>query len=204
MHFDPQDLSPEETYAFFISAMVPRPIALVSTVGAAGVLNAAPYSFANGVCGRPPMVGFSAGQRRHYETGELSLKDTPRNVADTGDFVVNIVDNALAETMNASSADFPPEVSEFDECGFTPAAAEAVQSPRIAEAPVNLECRLEQVVELGEPLSQFIIGRVVHFHIRDELIKNGAVDPHRLQAVGRLGGNLYCRVNDIFEMIRPA
>ena len=119
MHFNPQDLSPEEAYGYFISAMVPRPIALVSTVSNAGLPNAAPYSFANGVCGRPPMVAFSAGQRRDYATGELSLKDTPRNIDEIGDFVVNIVDDALAEAMNAASADFPPEVSEFEECDIT-------------------------------------------------------------------------------------
>jgi flavin reductase (DIM6/NTAB) family NADH-FMN oxidoreductase RutF len=159
----------------------------------------APFSYFNAVCSSPPTVAVSVSRRQ----GEL--KDTARNILHTRDFVVNIVDDAIAEQMNASSADFPPEISEFHVTGLTPVASDLVAAPRVGEAPVNLECKLVQIVELGRGprRASLFIGEVVLFHIRDGLYTNGRVDARKLKAVGRLGGNQYCRTREIFEMVRP-
>ncbi|MDP2949082.1 MAG: flavin reductase family protein [Chloroflexota bacterium] len=186
-------------YQLLSDAVVPRPIALVSTIGPEGIPNVAPFSFFNAVCSSPPTIAFSVSRRR----GEL--KDTLRNIQYGGEFVVNIVDDAIAEQMNATSADFPPEISEFQTTGLTPVASDLVGAPRVGEAPVSLECKLVQVVEIGQGprRSALIIGEVVLFHVRDGLYLDGRIDPRRLKAVGRLSGNLYCRTWEIFEMVRP-
>lgn len=189
----------ESMYQLLSDAVVPRPIALVSTVGPEGVFNVAPFSYFNAVSTSPPTVAFSVSRRQG------GLKDTYRNVQHTREFVVNIVDEAIAQQMNASSADFPPEISEFQIAGLTPVASDMVCAPRVGEAPVSLECRVVQVVDIGKGprRSALVIGEVVLFHVRDDLYSNGRIDPWRLKAVGRLGGNLYCRTSQIFEMVRP-
>lgn len=195
MEIDPQTLTPGEKYRLLITTVVPRPIAFISTVGEHGVPNAAPFSFYMGVAADPPLVAIAVGHR----SGEM--KDTARNIEVTRDFVVNVVDETIAEQMVMASGDFPREVSEFGPAGLTPVASRHVRSPRISEAPVSLECRVVQLIPLAGV--SLIVGEVVCFHVRDDLLVNGAVDISRLRPVGRLGGTLYCRVREVFEMLRP-
>jgi len=200
MEIDPRTAAPEAVYKLLIGCVVPRPIAWVSTVGADGVNNLAPFSFFMGVCNTPPTIAFSSGPRAG------NRKDTVRNAQHTGDFVVNVVDDALAEQMNLTSGEYRPEVDEFALTGLTAAPGVKVRAPRVAEAPISLECRIVQVIPVGRGPHSLVLGEIVHFHVRDDLYDaaTGRVDMHRLKPVGRLAGHLYAHVRDIFEMKRPA
>jgi flavin reductase (DIM6/NTAB) family NADH-FMN oxidoreductase RutF len=200
MELDPRTAAPEAVYKLLIGCVVPRPIAWVSTVGADGVYNLAPFSFFMGVCQEPPTIAFSSSAR----AGDR--KDTVRNALYTGDFVVNVVDDPLAERMNLTSGDYPPEVDEFAVTGLTPLPGVKVKAPRVAEAPINLECRIVQVIEVGRGPNNLVLGEIVHFHLRDDIYdrRTGRVDMHRLKPVGRLAGHQYTHVHDIFEMKRPS
>ena len=197
MQIDPSDLDIKANYRLLISSLVPRPIALISTVGASGILNAAPFSMFMGVSSNPPMLAVSVASRKGVD------KDTTRNIKETKDFVVNVVDEALAEKMNLSSADLPPDDSEFDYAGLTSVESVRIRSPRIAEAPISMECRLVQSITLGRSPNELMIGEIVLFHVEESIIQDGVVDVKRLHPVGRLGESLYCHVRDIFEMKRP-
>ena len=187
-------------YRVLTGVVVPRPIAFVSTVSTDGVNNLAPYSFFNAVASNPPTIVFSSSRR----AGSKS-KDTLDNVEATGEFVVNIVTDDIAEAMNRTAAEFPAEVSEFDVAGLTPAASDIVRAPRVAESPVNMECSLQQVVNLGEGDHQhgLVIGEVVLLHIRDDIIDGHRVNHQLLKPTGRLAGSMYCHTADVFEMVRP-
>jgi flavin reductase (DIM6/NTAB) family NADH-FMN oxidoreductase RutF len=190
---DPRQLDTLTTYKVLTGSIVPRPIGLISTVGASGVFNAAPFSFFNGVSHVPPMVCFSAQRREDRQ------KDTLLNVIETRDFVANIVDEAILPAMARCAFDYPIEVSEFERAGLTPAPSRLVRSPAIAEAPVNLECTVVDVVPLPESTYTLVIGRVVFFHVRADLCSpDGKIDPARLLAVGRMAGNQYTRTRDVF------
>ncbi|MBM3268632.1 MAG: flavin reductase family protein [Candidatus Sericytochromatia bacterium] len=199
--FDPADLSSRERYKILIGAIVPRPIAWVSTVSPAGLPNLAPFSFFNGVCSDPMAVSIAVGRR---QTG---LKDTLRNIEATGEFVINVVTEDLAEPMNRTSEEFPPEVDEFAVAGLTPLPGVKVAPPRVAESPINLECRLLQVVYLGDrPGSgSLVVGEVVYGHIRADLVDSWRIDAAKLRPIGRLGGAFYTRAaTDVFKLLRPA
>lgn len=185
-------------YKLLIGAIVPRPIAFVSTVSAAGVFNLAPFSFFNAVCAEPPVITFACGCR-------IPEKDTLANVRTTGEFVVNIVTEDIAERMNVCSGEYPPGVSEFQVSGLTAVASDLVRAPRVAESPVNLECRVVQIVDVSKkPLGgSLVIGEVVCFHIDEGLATNFRIDAEKLRAVGRLGGDQYTRTRDRFSMVRP-
>ena len=178
--------------------IVPRPIAFVSTVSADGVVNLAPYSFFNAVS--YTTVVFSSSRN----VGNKS-KDTLRNIEETGEFVVNIVVDSIAEAMNKTSAEFPEDVDEFEIAGLTQAASEMVKAPRVAESPVNIECKLEQVVKIGsgEHEHGLVIGTILLMHVRDDIIDGHRINQERLMATGRMAGNMYCRTSDRFEMVRP-
>lgn len=200
MILDPAQMSVRERYFLMIGAIVPRPIAFVSTVNRAGVPNAAPMSFFNGVSSTPPIVSVSLASRR----GEK--KDTLRNIEETGEFVVNVVDEALAEKMNLASGDYPPEVSEFDRAGLAAVPSDLVLPPRVAESPIAFECRLVRTIEIGAPphRTALVLGEIVRIHARDDLVlEDRHVDPERLRAIGKMGGHLYCRTRDRFAMERP-
>jgi flavin reductase (DIM6/NTAB) family NADH-FMN oxidoreductase RutF len=192
---------PRENYALLISCVVPRPIAFVTTVSPAGVVNLAPFSFFNGVAGHPPMVMFAPANDRHGRE-----KDSLANLRQLGEFVVNIVPHAIAESMNETSFEYPPDVSELATCGFTAIPSQLVRPPRVAESPVQLECRLRQIVDLGTgPLAgHCCIGEVICFHVADGyLTPDGTVDAAKLDAIGRMGGELYTTTRDRFRMPRP-
>jgi flavin reductase (DIM6/NTAB) family NADH-FMN oxidoreductase RutF len=199
MQFDPQIVAPQSIYKLLIGCVVPRPIAWVSSLSEDTVPNLAPFSFFMAVCNNPPTLAFSSGRR------EDKKKDTVRNIEYTQDFVVNLVDDALAEQMNLTSGEYPPEVDEFALTGLTAAPGIKVKAPRVVEAPISMECRVVQILPVGHGPHSLVLGEIVYFHIRDDLYNpsTGRIDMHRLHPVGRLAGNLYTHVHDIFEMKRP-
>lgn len=202
MKIDLANLNQRDSHHLMVDAVVPRPIAWVATVSEDGVFNLAPYSAYCLVSLKPAMVGFCVAATR-----DGRKKDTLRNIESTKEFVINVVDETLAEAMNATSGPYPSDVDEFKEAGLTPVKADLVRAPVVAESPINLECRLTQILEFGEaPLTNsFIIGEVLRVHVRDELYANGQIQMSKLKAIGRLGGggDLYCRTSDSFEMTRP-
>lgn len=194
MILDPQTLSSSAVYRFLIGVVVPRPIAFVSTIGSHGA-NVAPFSYFMPIGSRPPLLGVSIGLR----DGEI--KDTLANIRETGDFVINVVTEALAERMVRASGDWPKDVDEFEIAGFTRGPSERVRSPRVAESPVNLECRLFREVALGD--AALVVGELVWAHVDDALLVDGRVDVERLRPIGRLGGDGYAPVRDILHLQRP-
>ena len=205
MEIDPQSFGHTAVYKLLIGCVVPRPIAWVSSLDAGGVRNLAPFSYFMAITDDPPTIAFSSSLRGERGTAR-SKKDTLRNVEATREFVINVVDDALAEQMNLTSGDYPPEVDEFALAGLTAAPSVKVTPPRVADAPINMECRLVRIIPVGNAPANLVIGEIVHFHVRDGLYDaaTGRIDLHRLQPVGRLAGNLYTHVHDIFEMKRPS
>jgi len=197
MQIDPRDLAARAAYPLFISTIVPRPIAWVSTVSPDGRPNLAPFSFFMGVTSDPPTLAVAIGRRR----GEP--KDTARNIEAGGEFVVNVVTTDLAAAMVLTSADFPPTVSEFAAAGLTPLPSVRVRPPRVAESPLHMECRLERLVPIGRSATTLAIAEVVLFHIADELWTGQGVDVARLKPLGRLGGTLYAPVERTISIPRP-
>ena len=198
MKIDPEDMSRRNTHELIMSAIVPRPVALVSTVGEDGVFNLAPYSGFYSLALKPTLVGINFGWTRDGRT-----KDTLRNIEFSKEFVVNVVTETMAEVMNQTSAEYPSDVDEFKEVGLTPIKADIVKSPMVAESPVNMECKLVQIMQFGEsPIgSQVAIGQVVLVHVKDELWSGEYIEPSRLKAIARIGGrDSYCRTRDIFKM----
>jgi flavin reductase (DIM6/NTAB) family NADH-FMN oxidoreductase RutF len=192
---DPKSLSPRAMYHFMIGVVVPRPIAFVSTVSKDGAFNVAPFSYFNAITNRPPLVGLSINRR----AGEA--KDTARNIQETGDFVVNVVSEALLERAVRASGDWAKEVDEFELTGLTPVKSDLVRSPRVGESPVSLECRLHRVIELGD--AHFTVGEIVLAHVADEVLTDGRVDVAKLRPAGRLGGDGYSIVRDVAYHARP-
>ena len=207
--FNPADCQQRQIYKLMTGIIVPRPIALVSTMDAKGAANLAPFSFFCGVGSAPPTVLFCPALRSadSFEQGlpADTRKDTLRNVEETGEFVVNVVSEAIAAAANAASAEVLPEVDEFVLSGLTPVPSEAVRPPRVAESPAQMECKLLQIIYTGhKPASGVIVlGEVVRFHLREDLFENFRVDPAGLDAVGRMAGNTWVRTRDRIELIRP-
>ncbi len=199
MILDTENQSFHDLYRLLIGTVMPRPIAFVSTVGPDGVFNLAPFSFFAVLCNKPPMLGVSISRP------DGQKKDTLRNIEAGGDFVVSVVGEDLAQRMNMTAANYPPGVDEFQAAGLTPVKSDRVKSPRLAESPINMECRLDRVLEFGPgPFSSFIIGEVVRFHIKDEFYQAGRIDFKKIKPIGRLAGDSYCRISDIFEMKMPS
>lgn len=189
---DPARLEGREPYFLITSLVVPRPIAWVSSLSPEGVANVAPHSYFNVISSNPWILHFTS-------TGE---KDTLRNVRATGEFVVNVVTRELVEPMNFTSADFPPDESEFEWAGLEQAASTRVAVPRVARARVAFECKLNDVVSKGN--GHMVFGDVLVAHVDEELFEGGRVDPHLLRPVGRLGGALYTDASgDVFKLPRP-
>jgi flavin reductase (DIM6/NTAB) family NADH-FMN oxidoreductase RutF len=192
---DPNSIAPAALYQFMISVVVPRPIAFVSTVSEAGRLNVAPFSYFNPLTNQPPLLGISINRRRDER------KDTLRNVESTGEFVVNVVTEAIAERMVLTSGEYPDEVDEFEITGLTPVASTRVRPPRVGESPVNMECRLHRVIELGA--TYFVVGEIVLCHVDEAILTEGRVDVAKLRPLGRLGGDGYSVVRDVIHIQRP-
>ena len=188
-------------YHHLVSVVTPRPIAWVSTVNAAGIVNLAPFSFFNAFGANPPIVVFSPTNKR-----DGSKKDTLRNVETNGEFVVNIVTATLAEKANLTSKELPPDESEVSLAGLHTLPSVKVMPTRLAESPVNLECKVRQIVPCGNgPISaNLVIGEIVTMHISDDVLdEKGLVDPRKLKTVARLGQEYWCHTSDLFELKRP-
>jgi flavin reductase (DIM6/NTAB) family NADH-FMN oxidoreductase RutF len=205
LSFDPAAHPQRQIYKLMTGIIVPRPIALVSTVDAAGNANLAPFSFFAGVGSAPPTVLFCPALRPAGIENAGRRKDTLRNVEETREFVINVVSEAIAAQTNMTAADVEPEVNEFNLSGLTPLASEVVKAPRVAESPAQMECRLMQVIYTGDkPASGVVVlGEVVRFHVLEDLFEDFRVDPAGLDAVGRMAGNTWVRTRDRIELIRP-
>lgn len=198
--FSTADISRNDAYRLLTSTIVPRPIAFVTTVDAQGRVNAAPFSFFNAVGSAPPTVvlGFEPN-------ADGSQKDTPNNIVATSEFVVNLVDRALAERMSEAAASLPPGVSEVDHVGLDTIPSVAVTAPRLAASPVAMECRLTH----NNPLSgggRVILSEVVEFHILESIIESLdplRIDLEQLDAISRLSGPHYGTTRDRFSIQRP-
>lgn len=201
MFIDFTTLSPRDAYNWMAGTITPRPIAWVSTLSPEGRTNLAPFSFFNGITGNPPTLMFSAVANR----GGVK-KDTVRNIEATSEFVVNLVPHALTEQMNACAALLPYGESEFDAFGIAPAASDRVKPPRVAASPVAFECVLHTILPVGEGpgAASVVFGRIVAARIADAVLApDGAVDPAKLDTVGRLGGENYVTTRDVFTLKRP-
>tara|TARA_B100000749_G_scaffold278400_1_gene269031 strand:- start:1011 stop:1625 length:615 start_codon:yes stop_codon:yes gene_type:complete len=181
--------------------VVPRPIAFVSTISNSGKFNLSPYSFFNAVSYNPPLVAFSSAKF----TLEGKRKDSLTNIEENGEFVVNVVVDEIAPLMNKTAAEYPEDINEFDISGLTPIKSEKITPPRVKESPVNMECKLDRIVDLGNNIhsSGLVIGEIVLVHIEDSIISGHRINHQKLNPTGRLAGNMYCKTNDTFELIRP-
>jgi flavin reductase (DIM6/NTAB) family NADH-FMN oxidoreductase RutF len=199
--FDPANHSPNDIYKLMVGSIVPRPIALVSTVDDGGVRNLAPFSYFTACSSNPPVVVFCPMLR---PVPPLA-KDTLCNILATREFVVNIVSEEFAERMNATSAQVLPEVDEFELSGLTPIASERIKPARVAESHIHMECRLLQVVQVSDQPGggSLVLGEVLRFHVRHDLVENFRIDPDKLHAIGRMAGSTYVRTTDRFDLERP-
>jgi len=200
MLLDFEKLTPRESYPWLINAINPRPIAWVSTISADGRTNLAPFSFFQGVCANPPTLLFTGANDR---TGKK--KDSVVNIEQVPEFVVNVVSYALRDPMNATSAPLPHGESEFEKFNIATAPSTLVKPPRVAASPVSFECKLDRIVRIGEgPLAgNVVFGTILCAHVSESVITNGALDPHKLDTIGRMGGNFYTRTTELFEIARP-
>jgi flavin reductase (DIM6/NTAB) family NADH-FMN oxidoreductase RutF len=194
--FDMQDLDGVDRYKLMTGLIVPRPIGWVGSVAADGTKNLAPYSYFNAVAATPPTVIFSTGRPQGR------IKDSLANVIATGEFTLSIVDEDLTDAMHASSATYPPEVDEFAEVQLTAAWGEVVAAPFVAEARAALECRVNQIVDLGDPASASVVfGDVLRIHVADEVLDGTRINHRKLRAVGRIAGTTYVTTADsIFDV----
>jgi flavin reductase (DIM6/NTAB) family NADH-FMN oxidoreductase RutF len=225
---DPRALSPDAAYYWQIATILPRPIAWTSTLNEDGSTNLAPFSFFTAACPDPPMCIITVSRRStrtsptRDRVGEGQLagpspspgdrdpvrvpgekKDTWRNIERTGEYVIHVVSDELGAHMNATSADLPYGADELAAAGLTKLPSDLVAPPRVAEAPVAMECRLDRILELGRAGTAVIIGEILLWHVSDDVLVNGRIDVERLDAIGRMSGSAYTRTRDRFEMPRP-
>lgn len=198
---DPAMLERRDVTDLVNGLVAPRPIAWVSSEDRLGVRNLAPFSFFNAFSTQPPTVAIGPGSRQGVN------KDSLRNIRETGEFVVNIVSYELAVRANQTSAEFPPDVNEWDVAGVTPAPSDDVAPARVAQAPASLECRVHSIVDLGTgdmATNSIIIATVTRFHVRDDILDGYRIRPEMLDAVARMGRNLWCTTRDRFDLARPS
>jgi flavin reductase (DIM6/NTAB) family NADH-FMN oxidoreductase RutF len=206
---NPVNCELRQIYKLMSGIIVPRPVALVSTMDRQGVVNLAPFSAFTMAGSNPPAVLFCPALRAAGEAepgGHWDMrKDSLRNVEETGEFVINVVNEAMAASANETAAEVLPEVDEFTLGGFTPVASVVVRPPRVAESPAQMECKLLQVIYVGrEPgAGVIVLGEVVRFHLREDLLEDFRIDPAGLDAVGRMAGNTWVRTRDRIELVRP-
>ncbi len=201
MIIDPAVNTVVEVYQHLVSIVTPRPIAWVTTLSPQGVVNLAPFSFFNAFGANPPILVFSPTLRR-----DGSKKDTLRNLEHLRECVVHAATAQLADKVNLSSKELPPEESEIVLTGLTTQPSVKVRPPRLRESPVSMECLVRQIVPCGQgPIAaNLVIAEVVLFHIAEEVLDaRGKVDPRKLQTVARMGGDYWCRTTDLFELPRP-
>ncbi|MDQ0971330.1 flavin reductase (DIM6/NTAB) family NADH-FMN oxidoreductase RutF [Neobacillus niacini] len=200
LSIDPAALSERENYKFLIGSIIPRPIAFVTTISKNDVLNGAPFSYFNIVSSNPPMISLS------IQRSSGSQKDTARNIIESKQFVVHIVDEQNVEKINKTAANLPPQESEIEAADLTPVKSVKISVPGVKEAKIRMECLLEHSLELGgleTPGTDIIIGKVIQFYIESDIYQNGRIDPKALAAVSRMAGNYYAKIGEMFEIERP-
>jgi flavin reductase (DIM6/NTAB) family NADH-FMN oxidoreductase RutF len=200
LSFNPDNNTERENYKFLIGSIIPRPIAFVTTISKEGVLNGAPFSYFNIVSSNPPMISLSIQRSAGRQ------KDTARNIIESKEFVVHIVDEQNVEKVNITAANLPPDQSEIELAKLTPVESVKISVPGVKEAKIRMECSLEHSLELGgadSPGCDFIIGKVVQFHIDNGIYENGRINPRGLAAVSRLAGTNYAKIGEIFSIERP-
>ena len=191
MRIDPAYLDPETAYRLITGVVVPRPIAWVTSLSGSGVLNLAPFSAFMFVSPKPPMLAISVGRK-----GAI-YKDTAQNILNNEEYVVHIADSSLMNAVHESSTEHPPDVSEVEELRLSTLPGERIKVPRLAAAPVAMECRFRQCLEFGETRSRLIVGEVLVFHIRDGLVHNGKIETEALDPIARIAGPRYARLGEI-------
>jgi flavin reductase (DIM6/NTAB) family NADH-FMN oxidoreductase RutF len=197
--FDFRTLSAKERYKLLLSTIVPRPIAWIVTLDRQGRVNVAPFSFFNAFATDPPIVGIGIGS---YDSGRP--KDTRRNIRDTGQFVINLVSEDMAEAMNITAIGFQPGVSELVEAELETRPSVRVKPPHIVGAPVAMECELMQMVELGSE-TELVLGRVLAMHVREDLVIDATkhyIDTPKLNLIGRMHAGWYTRTTNLFRLER--
>jgi len=202
--FSPSDISTRDFYSHMVGAVVPRPIAFVSSVSAEGKVNLSPYSFFNAVSANPPTLIFAPVN----SIRDGSTKNTLDNVLEHQEVVINIVNYRMVEQMSLASTPYAKGINEFTKAGLEEAPSSIVEPPRVAEAPIAFECKVKQVIALGKEggAGNLVICEVLLMHINEGILgAEGNIDPHKLDAVGRMGGSYYCRASGeaIFETLRP-
>ena len=194
MRIDPAYLDPETAYRLITGVVVPRPIAWVTSLSATGVLNLAPFSAFMFVSPKPPMLAISVGRKGNI------YKDTAQNILNNEEYVVHIADSSLMNAVHESSTEHPSDVSEVDELGLATLPGERIKVPRLAAAPIAMECRFRQCLEFGETRSRLIIGEVLVFHIRDGLLQNGKIETEALDPIARIAGPRYAKLGEIVTL----
>ena len=201
MIYDPKKLTFQQTHKLMIGSIIPRPIAFVATTNNEKINNIAPFSYFNGVCSNPPTIMF-APARRGWDGKE---KDTLVNIRETKEFTINIVSESFAQQMVECSTDFDSKVDEFDVSGLNIAKSKKILPPRLKEAKISFECKLNQIVEIGDGKAGsgfIVIGSIVLFHIEDEIITNDKIDVQKLNPIGRLAGDWYTKPTNNFKISR--
>lgn len=196
----PHDLTERENYKLLIGSIIPRPIAFITSMAEDETINGAPFSYFNVVSSNPPMISVSV-QRRAGQ-----YKDTTRNIMEKGEFVVHIVDKDNFEKINETAATLTPDQSEIDRAGLTLVSSDTIDVPGIKEAKVRMECKLEQVIPLGDGEkvgTELIIGKILNYHIADQVYEDGQINYRELGAVSRLAGSDYAEIGKITSIERP-
>ncbi|MDQ2682579.1 MAG: flavin reductase family protein [Chloroflexota bacterium] len=191
--FLPGEMSGGAAYHMLNAIIAPRPISWISTVSADGTPNLAPHSYTTVASPNPPIVMFTS----------VGRKDTLRNVEASGEFVYNVGSRALVERINRTAADFPPEVNEFAWAGLTPLPGTLIKPPRVAEAPVQMECRLVEVRQVAQTSNYLVLGEVLAIHVDPAIMVDNRIDPALLDPVGRLAGSAYATFGTVFKLERP-
>lgn len=204
MIIDPKEIPVPKMHSYLLGAVVPRPIALASTISAAGEVNLSPFSFFNCFSANPPIVVFSPARRGRDNT----TKHTYENVKEVPEVVIHVVNYAMVEQASLASCEYPRGVNEFTKAGLTEVRSEKVRPPRVGESPVALECKVNQVIELGSggAAGNLVICEVLLMHIKDDVLDaHGRIDPYQLDAVARMGQDYYCRASGdaIFSVPKP-
>ena len=201
---DPAELETKEVHKILLSSIAPRPIAFASTIDAKGSVNLSPFSYFNVFSSNPPILIFSPSRRVRDNT----TKHTLENAKETKEVVINIVNHSIVEQMSKSSREYDKGVNEFLETGLTQVPSLKVQPPRVLESPISFECKVDNIVSLGDSggAGQLIIAKVVQIHInKDYLDSEGGIDSEKLDLVARMGGDWYTRVNknSMFKIPKP-
>ncbi|MBR1214184.1 flavin reductase family protein [Bradyrhizobium sp. JYMT SZCCT0180] len=194
MRIDPSDLDAEKAYRLITGVVVPRPIAWVTSLSGGGTVNLAPFSAFTFVSPKPPMLAISVGRKAGI------YKDTAHNILNNEEYVVHIADSSLMIAVHESSTEHPPDVSEVEELALETLPSERIKVPRLAAAPIAMECRFRQCLEFGDTRSRLIVGEVLVFHVRDGLLQNGKIETEALDPIARIGGPRYARLGEIVTL----